>query len=87
MALRRPLILFMTICKENLSPWQQGRSFPEINTRLGIASSVMNSLNRSVWRFDICAEEQRSGCSEPWFSLSCYMAVRHGASEPVSAAV
>ena len=27
-----------------------GRSFPEINRRLGIASSVMNSLNRSVWR-------------------------------------
>ena len=27
-----------------------GRSFLEINRRLGIASSVMNSLNRSVWR-------------------------------------
>ena len=36
---------------------------------------------------DICAEEQRSGCSGPWFPLSCYMAVRLGASEPVSAAV
>ena len=27
-----------------------GRSFLEINRRLGIASSVMNLLNRSVWR-------------------------------------
>ena len=45
------------------------------------------SLTAVFGGVDVCAEEQISGCSEPWFSQSCYMAVRHGASEPMSATV
>ena len=90
---------YQLLCKDNLSPLL--KTLCTLGVLLAAGGNLSRRLI-DIWELrpprgirstvvfegvDICAEEQRSGCSGPWCSLSYYMAVRRGASESVSAAV